>query len=118
MWSFFTNVIITLFFTDDELTQLNRKIEDDRKITQLLLEEEKATLARVAALENAIQQKKDETIFLNNAANVMKKRFEVVNNLKDEVCYRYFKFLQNSLLLTSPTLVCNKIKEYPSFRTI
>ena len=73
---------------DDELMQIKRKTEEERKVNEILLAEEKATLARIAALENAIQQKRDEKIFLDNGANVMKKRFQVVNALKDEVITR------------------------------
>ena len=73
---------------DDELMQIKRKTEEERKVNEILLAEEKATLARIAALENAIQQKRDEKIVLDNGANVMKKRFQVVNALKDEVITR------------------------------
>ena len=73
---------------DDELTELKRKTEEERKVNEVLIAEEKATLARIASLDNAIKQKKDEKIFLDNGANAMKKRLNAVNRLKDKVIER------------------------------
>ena len=73
---------------DDELTELKRKTEEERKVNEVLIAEEKATLARIASLENAIKQKRDEKIFLDNGANAMKKRLNAVNRLKDKVIER------------------------------
>ena len=74
---------------DDELTELKRKTEEERKVNEVLIAEEKATLARIASLDNAIKQKRDEKIFLDNGANAMKKRLNAVNRLKDKVIERY-----------------------------
>ena len=41
---------------DDELTELKRKTEEERKVNEVLIAEEKATLARIASLDNAIKQ--------------------------------------------------------------
>ena len=73
---------------DDELTELKRKTEEERKVNEVLIAEEKATLARIASLDNAIKQKRDEKIFLDNGANAMKKRLNAVNRLKDNVIER------------------------------
>lgn len=73
---------------DDELTELKRKTEEERKVNEVLIAEEKATLARIASLDNAIKQKRDEKIFLDNGANAMKKRLNAVNRLKDKVIER------------------------------
>ena len=73
---------------DDELTELKRKTEEERKVNEVLVAEEKATLARIASLDNAIQQKRDEKIFLDDGANAMKKRLNGVNLLKDKVIER------------------------------
>ena len=73
---------------DDELTELKRKTEEERKVNEVLIAEEKATLARIASLDNSIKQKRDEKIFLDNGANAMKKRLNAVNRLKDKVIER------------------------------
>ena len=73
---------------DDELMELKRKTEEERKVNEVLVAEEKATLARIASLDNAIKQKRDEKIFLDNGANAMKKRLNGVNLLKDKVIER------------------------------
>ena len=73
---------------DDELMELKRKTEEERKVNEVLVAEEKATLARIASLDNAIQQKRDEKIFLDDGANAMKKRLNGVNLLKDKVIER------------------------------
>ena len=88
---------------DDELTELKRKTEEERKVNEVLIAEEKATLARIASLDNAIKQKRDEKIFLDNGANAMKKRLKVVNTLKDKLI-ESLQTQQNSVELLKSSL--------------
>ena len=64
---------------------MKRTVEENNKIADELLAEDKETLARIAVLDNAIQQKNQERIQCEKVLLNMKKRLGNVNSLKDEV---------------------------------
>ena len=70
---------------DEELANLKRTVEENNKIADELLAEDKETLARIAVLDNAIQQKNQERIQVEKVLLNMRKRLGNVNSLKDEV---------------------------------
>ena len=64
---------------------MKRTVEENNKIADELLAEDKETLARIAVLDNAIQQKNQERIQVEKVLLNMRKRLGNVNSLKDEV---------------------------------
>ena len=70
---------------DLQLQSLKLKAENQRKINKKLLDEEKASLARIARIDDAIQQKQLERAQLEKTLKSMSNRLADLNALKEEV---------------------------------
>ena len=70
---------------DLQLQSLKQKAENQRKVNKNLLDEEKASLARIARIDDAIQQKQLERAQLDRTLKSMGNRLRDLNALKDEV---------------------------------
>ena len=70
---------------DLQLQRLKLKAENQRKINKKLLDEEKASLARIARIDDAIQQKQLERAQLEKTLKSMSNRLADLNALKEEV---------------------------------